>query len=482
MRSILKILFLTAVALSIFSCSKDSQSGNKDEREFIVAFEEQSIPYGDIKDQAVISLLFSQTAQVEGSVELHVTMQDVVFDKDFSTIPSIGQGQVIVLPFSKGSNGVEFVFKNLDSDQEQSDKLVQFQIQNINYTAATPVIKGFNILTISYNASLGGVLAPNIGGPNEHNQVYVDLAGRATYPVLRDSWDLAFYSDGPEFVVKLNGSIYMAAGPLGVSSIDQVVSSSELQKLQELIRIGTFDSKNTAYIDSPSGDLNQTAIARIDPNDENNKVYLLNLGSAIGSDKDVLPGSVNIAGDARGWKKIRILQRGSDYLLQYAEPQQSQFKEILIPKRPGFNFNFFSFDTLGSVSVEPSKENWDLNFTVFTNTVSQNGAPMGSYGFSDFILQNRYAGVQAYMVRIPSDDKDFYKEFSLNQVDYANFSYDLRIIGDTWRDVASQRVVYKDVFYVLKDAKGNFYKFRMLGFTDEKGNRGYPRFEYSLLF
>ncbi|MHC5354202.1 HmuY family protein [Myroides sp. LJL115] len=482
MKNILKVLLLVCVFITVGSCQKDSTSGNNEQREFIVAFKEQSIPYGEITQPTSIPLLFSHNALEDGSVEVRVTTQQAVFGEDFSTIPSINQNNLLIIPFTKGDNSVDLIFENLNISDPKSDRVVTFTIEKINYSSATPVIRGFSVLTISYNASLGGVLAPNLGGPNEKNQVYVDLADRAMYPVRRDSWDLAFFSDGPEFVVKLNGSVYMAAGVINVSSMTETISDNMLKSLQEDIRIGTFDPYNIAYIDNPSGNLNQTAISAVDVIDRNNRVYLVNLGNEIGSDQGVIPGSVNVAGQPRGWMKIRVLIRDNAYLLQYSKPQEVVYKEVSIPKRAGFNFNFFSFNTQSIVNVEPSKDKWDLNFTVFTNTVDQNGAPMGSYGFSDFILQNRYANVQAYMIRIPEGEKTFYKDFTLDQIDPANFSYDLRIIGDTWRDVSVERVVYKDVFYVLKDSQGNYYKFRMLSFSDEKGNRGYPRFEYSLLY
>lgn len=36
------------------------------------------------------------------------------------------------------------------------------------------------------------------------------------------------------------------------------------------------------------------------------------------------------------------------------------------------------------MSVEPTKTEWDLNFTVFTNEISG----YGSYGYSDYVVNN----------------------------------------------------------------------------------------------
>jgi hypothetical protein len=55
---------------------------------------------------------------------------------------------------------------------------------------------------------------------------------------------------------------------------------------------------------------------------------------------------------------------------------------------------FFSFNTESEVSVEPKKNNWDLNFTVFTNEIPG----YGTYGYTDFVATNAKMNVQSYKV------------------------------------------------------------------------------------
>lgn len=475
-----RIVLVVLVMLGMQSCEKDSNSGNNEQREFVIAFKEQSLLYKDIHGSVQIPLLFSHVAQQEGSVEVVMSSVDLTLGLDFDVLPKPDADLRLILPFKKGDKSVEISFDNLLSDSSLVDGSVQFKIDKINYTAALPIIRGFDVLYISNDASMGGVMSPDVGGPNEKNQVYVNLASKASYVVERDSWDLAFYNQD-EFVVKLNSSIYMAAKKLSFTDITQNIEASILADLKQTVKIGTFDPYNIAFIDDPSGDLNKTAIAKISEKDSENFVYFLNLGNEPGSNQGVVAGSVNVAGKARGWKKIRILKRGQDYLLQWADVESSVYQEKLIKKNTNYNFEFFSFNTLNLTQVEPTASNWDMNFTVFTNTIEQRGESQGSYGFSDFIINNRYAGVSAYMVTMPEGDKNYYKNFDLSQVQNNKFSLDLRTIGGSWRDVAGDKVLYRNIFYVLKDANGNFYKFRMLSFTDEKGNRGYPKFEFNLL-
>lgn len=472
----LTILF---VFLGVFiACEKDSKNGNNDEMNFIVAFKEQSVSYEQIPDDKKIELVFSEVAVEEGSVEIKLFEKNAKYGEDYQTLPT-SENLVLTLPFQKGDKGINFTFENLIFPFDRTDKTVQFTINKVNYKAKPTNVQGYDIMLISFDASLGGVITPEIGGASQPNQVYVDLGGKATYNVKRDSWDLAFYS-GNDFKVKINGAVYMAAGKLDFTDIDKV-KESDVEELKNKVKIGTFEASNVQYIDFPSGELDRTAIGTISENDADNKVYLLNLGFEPGN-PNAAAGTVNITGQSRGWKKIRILKRGENYLLQYANLSDTAHKEVLITKSTGFNFTFFSILNDKVVEVEPSQKKWDLNFTVFTNTVDQNGQDMGSYGFSDFIVINRYGGVKAYRITVgDKDSKSAYKEFNKQDVQQNLLEGDLRVIGGTWRDVANDKVLFSNVFYVIQDSKGNFYKMRMLGLMSENGERGHPKFEYSLL-
>lgn len=324
----------------------------------------------------------------------------------------------------------------------------------------------------------GAAIAPEVGGPNAPNQVYVDLSTKTTTAIKRDSWDLGFYS-GTEFRVVLNGAVFMAAGQLSETDIDAITSTSaEVQDLQPKVAVGTFDDANTAYVDSPDGIITRTAITEISTTDTSNNVYLLNLGDEIGTETPAT-GSVSISGDSCGWKKIRILKDGNNYVLQYADLDATTHKEVTISKKTTHNFSFFSFNTESEVVVAPEKKNWDLNFTVFTNEIPG----YGSYGYSDYVTNNTKSDAKVYM--IDTDVASFtYDSFSLTDVDNLNFTNDQRGIGSSWRNGGGPGALpsLKDnVFYVVNDTDGNLYKLQFLALTNADGERGYPEFIYSLL-
>ena len=325
----------------------------------------------------------------------------------------------------------------------------------------------------------GASIAPNVGGPNEPNQVYVDLSSNTSTVVQRDTWDLGF-SSGENFRVALNGSIYMATAKLSVTDIDAINSTSqEIQDLQPQVAIGTFDPANSEFVDAPDGNILETAIDEISSTDANNPVYLVNLGFKVGTEVPST-GSVAVSGDTRGWKKVRILRNGSNYVLQYADLDDTTHKEVTISKSGDYNFTFFSFDTETEVNVEPKKENWDLNFTVFTNEIEG----YGSYGYSDFVVNNTKANSQVYMIDTEVETELSYDNFTLANVDASKFINDQRGVGSSWRNGGGPGALPSlkaNVFYVMSDTDGNLYKIKFLALTNADGERGNPEFVYSLL-
>ncbi|MDG5492995.1 HmuY family protein [Psychroserpens sp. SPM9] len=324
----------------------------------------------------------------------------------------------------------------------------------------------------------GAAVSPEVGGPNQQNQVYIDLSTNTTTSAQRDSWDLGFYS-GNDFRVVINGSIYMATAELSSTDIDAINSSTqEVIDLQPQVAVGTFDEANMEFIDAPSGNIASTAIAQISDTDANNKVYLVNLGFEVGTETPST-GSVDVSDDSRGWKKIRVLKNGTDYILQYADLDDTTHEEMTISKNSAYHFTFFSFNTQSIVNVEPQATQWDLNFTVFTNEIQG----YGSYGYSDFVVNNSKSNALVYMLD-SEEDLLTYEEFTLADVDPTKFENDQRGIGSSWRNGGGPGTLpsLKDnVFYIVNDTDGNLYKLKFLALTNEAGERGYPEFVYSLL-
>lgn len=330
--------------------------------------------------------------------------------------------------------------------------------------------------------SVGAVVQPVVGGPNQPNQVYLDLSSETSTAINRASWDFGF-STGSDFRVVINGSLKMAVKQLATSDITLTQASDDAVA----VGAGTNPSSN-GYCDNPTGILAGsgagigTAIAEVSATDADNKVYLVNLGFAISTTTPTV-GSVSVDGNARGWKKVRILRNGNGYKIQYADLASTTFQEKTISKNADFNFTFFSLTTGTTVEVEPRKDKWDLNFTTFTNYV--NFGTEVTYGYSDFIVSNMKDGTKVYQVL--NSDGVTYENFTRANVIDANFTTsatDQRIIGSNWRNGGGPGTlpsVRTDRFYVIKDVAGNYYKIKFLAMTNDAGVRGNPSVEYSIL-
>jgi len=330
--------------------------------------------------------------------------------------------------------------------------------------------------------TVGATLQPTVGGANQPNQVYLDLSAEESKSVNRATWDFGF-STGSEFRVVINGSLKMAVKQLSTSDITLPQESDA----DVAVGAGTTLASN-GYVDNPTGVLAGagagigTAIAEVSATDADNKVYLVNLGFAVSTTKPAV-GSVSVDGDARGWKKVRILRSGNGYKIQYADLDSATFTEKTIAKETDFNFTFFSLASGNTVSVEPQKTKWDLNFTTFTNYL--NAGSEVTYGYSDFITSNAKGGTQVYQVLVA--DGGAYADFTKAKVVEANFTAsvtDQRIIGANWRSgggPTSLPSIRTDRFYVVKDEAGNYYKVKFLAMTNDAGERGYPTLEYAIL-
>jgi len=316
----------------------------------------------------------------------------------------------------------------------------------------------------------GAVLQPTVGGSTQPNQVFVDLSSENTQQVNRGSWDLGFYG-GSDFRVVINGSVQMAVKKLTTTDISQPVEEDLA------VAVGTFDPQNVAFIDEPSGNIAQTAIAEVSENLAENFVYLVNMGTQIPS-IPAATGAINTAGESRGWKKIRILKSGNQYKLQFADLNATQFTEVTINKKADYNFTFYSLLTNTEVQVEPKKVDWDINFTTFTNIIPN----AGSYFYSDIILTNTKGGTTAYQVM--NAEGISYDSFTKTMIDENLFSSDQRAIGANWRNGGGPNAlpnVRDDRFFVVKDVAGNYYKLQFIAMTNTAGERGNPTFQYALL-
>lgn len=467
------ILILSFVLLAFTACNNDDEAVAVNS----VAFAATSVNLSAAVTP--IEIKFATPTVDAGSVTISFVETSVVSGTDFTTLPA-ATGKTIVVPFAKNVSSVSFTFNKVKDAIEGEVKNVVFTIVSatINTTIAENKTTQVNF---NQTASLGTALSPEVGGPMQPNQVYVDLSSGKLTTVVRTSWDLGFFS-GNDFKLVLNSSLKMAAKQLATTNIDEVQVADETMIIAQ-------GQGNASQIDDPSGDFTKTtpttAIASVSAIDADNKVYLINMGSNPATTKPATGSEGSAGGTPRGWKKIRVLRSGNDYKVQYADIAATTHQEIIISKNSAYNFTFLSLLDKKVVNVEPQKNQWDLNFTTFTNVLP--GATPTPYFFPDYIVTNLKGDAKAYQVLTSAFS---YDSFTLANVDNTKFTLDQRNIGSNWRSTSatgadgnpvSQFVLRTDRFFVIKDPAGNVYKLKFTGGANEAGERGYPKFQYALL-
>ncbi|RKQ49934.1 heme-binding HmuY-like protein [Roseivirga pacifica] len=329
-------------------------------------------------------------------------------------------------------------------------------------------------------AAAGAVVAPAVGGPDQPNQVFVDLSAEETYVVERNGWDLGFYS-GSEYRVIINNPTSAFARAIDKTDLTTVTAEDTVGMGAQLDinaifgtlfgpQVPEWVSEATTWMDAPNGDISQTAIAAVSATESQNQVYILNRGN-------------NPDGSNRGWVKLRVLQNGNGYTLRYAEIASETYQEINISKDTEYDFVSIDLDNGAEVSF-PKKNNWDIMFSVWTNVIPFSATTSIPYSYKDFVISNT-ARVEVAVVEVAGDVT--YDSFDFTGVGSLTFTNDYDAIGSGWRTTSSPGSdqgpgVVDTQFYVIKDTGDNYYKLKFTRLVDPvSGERGNAQFQYDLL-
>ncbi|HEX7754656.1 MAG TPA: HmuY family protein [Niabella sp.] len=311
------------------------------------------------------------------------------------------------------------------------------------------------------------------GGASAENSVYVDFSTDKQTPVKRNSWDLGFYC-GSNFRVILNNTKVAFAKVTNKTDIN-AVGVADTSGVQLIFNHASPQPLTSGLIDDLSGDLNKTVIPAISAADAENKVVIINRWNDVSDLKD------------SNFVKVRILQHGSGYTLQYALLNSSTYKTLEISKNDEHDFVYASFTTNNVVNVSPAINDWDIQWGY--STYKTNFGVDVIYPFSDLVTINTQGGVQAFQA-LYSDETtaaEAFTKFNKDSVAKYTFSGDRWTIGSNWRLTVGSggetAGIRKNRFYIIKDAAGNVYKLKFIamGVGSDSGERGKPQIQYELI-
>ncbi|AEI51432.1 HmuY family protein [Runella slithyformis] len=412
-------------------------------------------------EEATIRIALSRATDVAIPITVQLTPSLVTYDKEFVTEPS-AVNNVVTATVPVGKSEVLIKVKKKANVFLNGDESLAMKITSVG----SPVLMGLTTeTTLSFAAitSTGSKLTMEgkTAESNYANNVYIDLSANAATLSARKSWNLGFYHGG-QYRVILNPGYQSSATATAKTDIT-AVTLADTATVPDL-NFAPGGEGTLALADYWDGDLSKTVFAEVSATDAQNKVYLVSFEGSKTKDK---------------WFKVKVNRNGEGYKVQFARIGETSIKTVDIAKDADFNFSFLSLETGLTVSAEPRKMNWDIQWGYSTSNAGTN--PPTPYWFQDFILLNYAAGAEAAEVLVSTVTYEAYAEANIAS---STFLKTRDAIGSKWRVTSGAAVgVRKDRFYVIKDPSGNVYKLKFvsMGLAGDGGERGKPVIEYALV-
>jgi hypothetical protein len=283
------------------------------------------------------------------------------------------------------------------------------------------------------------------------NQTWFNLQNMSiiTHNAFTD-WDLGFESNGSGHHIILNTSRFMHSGNTGSSDFYGI----------------TTNICDTMVYDDSSGDLDKTAIGQwADFSDPLNPVYPKNIY--------IIDLGVDNNGNPYGFKKITFDSlENSTYSIHFSNLDGTDEHFFEVTNDPDRSFTLFSFSNGGSVlPIQPADINWDLCFTQYSTILFDDNNVATPY-----LVRGVYINMNG--TTVARDTINSFYDITVDDIPDYTFSSALDIIGYDWKDYKDDSYnINPNIFYIIKDQFGIYYKLKFAGFYNSNGERGFPSFQ-----
>ncbi|HQW46436.1 MAG: HmuY family protein [Bacteroidetes bacterium] len=284
-------------------------------------------------------------------------------------------------------------------------------------------------------------------GENYDYQYFISLQQNSIVHISpTKNWDLAFSCDPNSHAIFLNGAKLMSG-----------INTHKL-KMTDVGSSDTTDKSKSWTYDNASGNIDSTVIGDWK---QNNEVYIIKLSN---TNNHV--------------RKIKIISSDIfEYTLQVAELNATNFTTIKIPKKATQNYTYFSFDLLTEVpNVEPDKDTWDLQVTLFNYTFYDQN-PILPYVVNGVLINPN--GTTAY-----KDSLSVYNNIDAAFALSVPLSPAKDVIGFDWKKYDIDKNLYtvdNRYSYIVKTKSQSYFKLHFLDFYGPTGIKGSPKFEFEQL-
>ena len=265
-----------------------------------------------------------------------------------------------------------------------------------------------------------------------------------------NDWDLGFESNGSGHHIILNTSRFMHAGKTGSSDFHGI----------------TTNICDTMVYDDSSGDLGKTAIGSWADFSEPLKpvypreVYIIDMGS-------------DNNGVQMGYKKIAFdsLSAGG-YSIHFSNLDGSDEHNSDIVTDPSRSFTYFSLQNGGSVvNLQPADKDWDICFTQYSTILFDDKNVATPY-----LVRGVYLNMQG--TSAARDTLNKFGDITASNIPDYVLSGAQDAIGYDWKDYKNDSYkINPNIFYIIRDQNGEYFKLKFTGFYNESGERGYPSFQ-----
>jgi len=287
-------------------------------------------------------------------------------------------------------------------------------------------------------------------GPYYESQVYFDLYDNEEVSISSiNAYDLSFESSGGGWIIRLNSAQFMLTG-----NSNDTLFSADLNMDDLDMRFDTSDGNPDSTAISKWYEVSEDSIW------SHRNVYLVDRGS----DREGL---------SLGQKKVQFGMHGDDYLLRYANTDNSGDTLVSIVRDPAMDQVYYSFDK-GIVDIAPLPDQWSLLFSKYTTMLVTDEGDDYPYLVVGILLNPN--GVAAALDTI----HDF-MDMDNDDITELEYSSNADVIGYDWKYYNFDAGVYTiepDMNYVIRDRDGFFYKLRFVDFYSDEGVKGTPTFEF----
>jgi hypothetical protein len=293
------------------------------------------------------------------------------------------------------------------------------------------------------------------------NQVYFSLKeGKVVSTNKFTDFDIEFSCLPDTFAIKLNGARFMKIHNTGKVKFDEVGTQDT----------ASLDETQWLY-DNPFGKLDSTSIGNWWESKNGNtlvskqEVYIINRG-------------VTERGKHTGYRKFQVLGvEDNTYFIKVSNLDGTNLVELEIQVNPKKNFVQVSFNSGAVITeLEPDYDQWDFCFTKYTDLLYTSEGDAVWYSVTGPLTNRRF-------VKTSVDTSFNFEEIKYENVLDLTYSQHPNTIGHDWKwfDLGKGAyIINPNINYVLQTANG-IYKLHFIGFYNDAGEKGYPKFEYQLL-